>query len=202
MGHDGFLIVYKDKNICIDPFELKDVFHADYIFFTHNHRDHLSMIDIIKVIQPTTVLIAPYVCEENLKDLYNKKIFLKQYDILTLDDFSVKTVPAYNIDKFRSPWIPYHPKASWFVGFVFNFDWTMLYHSWDTDTIPEMEWLSPDIALLPVSWTYTMTAKEAVESIKFIKPKVAIPMHYDSIIGSLEDAKYFQEHAQCEVVIL
>ena len=142
-------------------------------------------------------------CEEKLKDLPNKKIFVQPYEILDLDDFSVKTIPAYNIDKFRSPWIPYHPKESWFVWFVFDFDWTTLYHAWDTDNIPEMEWLAPDIALLPVSWTYTMTAQEAVNSVEHIHPKVAIPMHYDNnIVGTLEDAKYFQEHAQCEVVLL
>jgi L-ascorbate metabolism protein UlaG (beta-lactamase superfamily) len=48
-----------------------------------------------------------------------------------------------------------------------------------------------------------MTAEEAVRSIELIKPQIAIPMHYDNnIVGTLEDAKYLQQHAQCEVVIL
>jgi L-ascorbate metabolism protein UlaG (beta-lactamase superfamily) len=97
------LIRYHDKTFCIDPFEIKKDFKADYIFFTHNHKDHLSLLDINKIIQPTTILVSPYVCEENLKDYENKKMFLKQNDFLTLDDFSVKTIPAYCIDKFRSP---------------------------------------------------------------------------------------------------
>jgi hypothetical protein len=45
-------------------------------------------------------------------NIQNKKIFMEQNDNLTLDDFSVKTLPAYNIDKFRSPGVPYHPKES------------------------------------------------------------------------------------------
>lgn len=202
LGHDWFLIKYKDKNICIDPFEIHEFFQADYIFFTHNHRDHLSREDIIKIITPSTILFSPYACEEDLKIFTNIKIFFKQEDTQCVDDFSVITLPAYNIDKFRSPWIPYHPKESWFVGFIFDFDWTRIYHAWDTDIISEMKWLSPDIALLPVSWIYTMTAEEAVKSIEYIIPKVAIPMHYSSIVGTLEDAKYFQEHAQCEIVLL
>ncbi len=202
LGHDWFLITYKDKNICIDPFELKDVFYADYIFITHNHRDHLSIDDIKKIIQTSTLLIAPCVCSDDLKDFPNQKIFFQQEDTHLIDDFSVSTIPAYCIDKFRSPWVPYHPKQAWFVGYIFDFEGTKIYHAWDTDNIPEMQWLSPDIALLPVSWTYTMTAEEAVQSLKRILPKVAIPMHYDAIVGSLEDAKYFQAHAQCEVVIL
>ena len=202
LGHDWFLINYKWKNIYIDPFEIKDTIQADYIFLTHNHRDHLSLDDIQKIINPNTIIICPNICEENLKDIQNKKIFLEQNDNLTLDNFWVKTIPAYCTDKFRSPWVQYHPKESWFVGFVFNFDWTILYHAWDTDIIPEMEWLCPDIALLPVSWVYVMTSQEAVKSLDLIKPKIAIPMHYDNIVWTLEDAKYFKENAKCEVVIL
>ena len=37
-----------------------------------------------------------------------------------------------------------------------------------------------------------MTAQEAVESVDIIKPQITIPMHYDNIIGALEDAKYLQ----------
>ena len=202
LGHDWFLIVYKNKKICIDPFKLKQTFQADYIFFTHNHHDHLSIDDVAKIIQPTTIIVASSLCEDNLKDIHNKKMFLKQNVALTLDNFSVKTIPAYTIDKFRSPWAPYHPKESWYVWFVSNFDWTILYHAWDTDLIPEMDWLCPDIALLPVSWIYTMTPQEAVQSITSIKPQVAIPMHYNTIVGTWEDAEYFQKHAQCKVVIL
>ncbi len=202
LGHDWFMIWYKWKNICIDPFEIKDTIQADYIFLTHNHRDHLSLDDIQKIINTNTIIVCPNICEENLKDIQNKKIFLEQNDNLTLDNFSVKTIPAYCTDKFRSPWVPYHPKESWFVGFIFNFDWTTLYHAWDTDIIPEMEWLCPDIALLPVSWVYVMTSQEAVKSLELIKPQIAIPMHYDNIVWTLEDAKYFKENAKYEVVIL
>jgi L-ascorbate metabolism protein UlaG (beta-lactamase superfamily) len=36
------------------------------------------------------------------------------------------------------------------------------YHPGDSDFIPEMKGLAPDVALLPVSGTYVMTAEEAV----------------------------------------
>ncbi len=202
LGHDWFLIWYKWKNICIDPFQIKEWFQADYIFLTHNHKDHLSPDDIQKIIKPSTIIVCPIVCEENLMNIQNKKIFLEQNDNLNLDNFSVKMIPAYNTDKFRSPGIPYHPKESWFVWFIFNLDWTTIYHAWDTDIIPEMENISPDIALLPVSWVYTMTAIEAVKSLELIKPQIAIPMHYDSVVGTSQDAKYLKENANCKVVML
>jgi L-ascorbate metabolism protein UlaG (beta-lactamase superfamily) len=55
--------------------------------------------------------------------------------------------------------------------------------------------LDIDIALLPVSGIYVMTAAEAVEAARVIKPQLAIPMHVGGGIGSLADAKYFEENA-------
>ena len=60
--------------------------------------------------------------------------------------------------------------------------------------IPEMKnFRNIDIALLPVSGTYVMTAEEAVKAALDIKPKIAIPMHYGSIVGSEKDAQFFVE---------
>jgi L-ascorbate metabolism protein UlaG (beta-lactamase superfamily) len=61
-----------------------------------------------------------------------------------------------------------------------------------------------DIALLPVSGTYVMTAEEAIKAALDINPKVAIPMHYASIVGTKDDAKRFAEglKGKIEVVIL
>ena len=47
-----------------------------------------------------------------------------------------------------------------------------------------------------------MTAEEAVQAVTSIRPKIAIPMHYNTIVGTLKDAEYFQKYAQCKVVIL
>ncbi len=68
-----------------------------------------------------------------------------------------------------------------------------VYHAGNPDFIPEMKSIKADIALIPVSGTYVMTAKEAVEAAKALKPKIAIPMHYGAIVGSEEDAKAFKE---------
>src|SRR4030043_491808 len=68
-----------------------------------------------------------------------------------------------------------------------------LYHTGDADFIPEMKTIQADIAFLPVSGTYVMTANEAAEAAKVLKPKIAIPMHYGAIVGSEEDAKAFKE---------
>jgi len=44
---------------------------------------------------------------------------------------------------------------------------------------------------LPVGGRFTMNAEEAAEAAKLIKPFIAIPMHYGSIIGEKKDAEEF-----------
>lgn len=105
-------------------------------------------------------------------------------------------MPAYNIDKFRSHGVPFHPAGDGKVGFVVDVDGTRIYHAGDTDNIPEMRNLKNiDIAFLPVSGTYVMTAPEAAQAAKVINPKLAVPMHYGDLVGTEEDAKKFKESA-------
>ena len=72
------------------------------------------------------------------------------------------------------------------------------------DATPEIKSLKDiDIALLPVGGTYTMNYKEAADAVNTFKPKIAIPMHYGKIVGSVEDAEKFKELvSESEVVIL
>ncbi|RLF54379.1 MAG: MBL fold metallo-hydrolase, partial [Thermoplasmata archaeon] len=99
----------------------------------------------------------------------------------------IEAVPAYNTDK------DFHPGKNGWLGFVVEIDGVRIYHAGDTDFIPEMKGIDVDIALLPVSGTYVMTAEQAVEAAKTIKPKVAIPMHYGAIVGGEKDASSFQK---------
>jgi L-ascorbate metabolism protein UlaG (beta-lactamase superfamily) len=59
------------------------------------------------------------------------------------------------------------------VGFILTVEGQRIYHAGDTDAIPEMESIDADIALLPLSGTYVMTADQAVEAAKAIKPETA-----------------------------
>jgi L-ascorbate metabolism protein UlaG (beta-lactamase superfamily) len=85
---------------------------------------------------------------------------------------------------------------------VVTLDNIRIYHTGDTDLIPEMSGIGVDIALVPVSGTYVMTAEEAVQAVARIKPKIAIPMHYGAIVGDKRDATKFSRMASCEVQLL
>jgi L-ascorbate metabolism protein UlaG (beta-lactamase superfamily) len=65
-----------------------------------------------------------------------------------------------------------------------------------------MAGIDVDVALLPVSGIYVMTADEAVGAAARINPKVAIPMHVGRGIGSLADTETFKKKASVPVEIL
>ncbi|MBU1036775.1 MBL fold metallo-hydrolase [Patescibacteria group bacterium] len=202
----GFRIKAENKVIYLDPSNLKaeQVEKADFILITHEHFDHCSVNDLKKIIAPETIVIAPAQCQQHLKTLKVKEIiYVYPNQALALDGIKVETVPAYNLDKFRSTGMVYHPKEDEKVGYIVEIQGVRIYHAGDTDNIPEMAKLSHiDIAMVPVSGTYVMTWQEAVAALEVIKPKLAIPMHYGSIIGSKEDAEKLKNSADCPVEII
>ena len=122
----------------------------------------------------------------------------------TIGGIRIRAVNAYNIDKINPDTKkPFHPKEDNKVGFLVSIKGISIYHTGDSDFIPEMSDLRPDILLVPVSGTYVMTAREAAQATESIKPKIAIPMHYGSIVGSENDATEFKNLVKsCEVQIL
>jgi L-ascorbate metabolism protein UlaG (beta-lactamase superfamily) len=162
LGHSSFRIHAADKVIYIDPFWGDDYAEpADFILVTHDHQDH-NQVD--KVEENVTCRAIEGEVDE------------------TIDGIQFKSVPAYNVTRFRSPGKPFHPKG-FGCGYLITAEGKTVYHAGDTDRIPEMSGLRPDVALLPVGGTFTMDLEEAKLAAKDIGAKRTVPMHYNSIAG-------------------
>ena len=203
LGHDGYRI-QNGKVIYIDPFQIEGGGpKADIVLVSHEHEDHCSVDDLKKIVTPNTIIVAHAQSKSELEKVKAKEIkIVKPGDKVNIGDVTIETVPAYNVNKFMKPGKVFHPKEDGKLGFVVTVKGTRIYHAGDTDHIPEMKNIRTDIALLPVSGTYVMTAQEAVEAAATINPKLAIPMHYGAIVGDAKDAESFQKLVKCEVKIL
>ncbi len=203
IAHDTFRIA-GSKVIYVDPFKVTKNDEADIVLLSHEHFDHLSLEDLNKVIFPGTVIVASPLCKDGLKDVKVKAIhYIDPGGKHTVGAVEIHGLPAYNIDKGPEPGKKFHPPGHKGLGFLIKMDGTSVYHAGDTDFIPEMSSIKCDIALLPVSGTYVMTAEEAAQAAEAIKPKIAVPMHYGAIVGSEADAHKFKSMVKnCQVEIL
>jgi L-ascorbate metabolism protein UlaG (beta-lactamase superfamily) len=191
LGHDSF-VLQGSKTVIIDPFKAKGDYKADLLLISHEHSDHLSEDDIRRFANASTVIVAPNICEKPLKAFTQEKKFVAPGTKIEMKGISLETVPAYNLNKFREPGKVFHPKADGRVGYVVTLDGVRFYHSGDSDATPEMKSLDVDVAFLPVSGTYVMTAEEASDVAKVMKVDVIVPMHIGSIVGSRADAERFK----------
>ena len=194
--------INKEKIIYIDPFKIdKNYNDADIVFITHDHYDHYSEEDIDKVKKEDTVIIAP---EELLTKLLRKGI--NKNAIITVEPnknymvqgIKFETISAYNTNK------TFHPKENGWVGYIIIINGIRYYIAGDTDITEENKQVKCDVAFVPVGGTYTMDFKEAAYLINEIKPKIAIPIHYGSIVGTEQDAIDFIRllHPEIKGIIL
>ena len=181
-----------------DPYKIEKEKHdADIILITHDHYDHYSEEDIEKVMKEDTIIVAPKTAK-----IFNKiknKVEVIPNEKYEVNGIKIETIPAYNIKK------QFHPKANEWVGYILEIEGKRYYIAGDTDITPENQQVKCDIAFVPVGGTYTMDYKEAAELINIIKPKIAIPMHYGSIVGTKQDAENFKKllnpEIKCEILI-
>jgi L-ascorbate metabolism protein UlaG (beta-lactamase superfamily) len=200
LGHAGFLLRLAGKSIYIDPYRAPDGPAADIVLVTHDHFDHFSPEDIKRLAGERMHVIGPATVTEQIK---GPAVSIAPGETVEVDGIDVTAVAAYNTNKVNSEGRPFHPRDAGWVGYVLRAGGRRVYHSGDTDVIPEMDQAAGvDVALLPVSGTYVMTPVEAAEAARRIEPKLAVPMHWGTVIGSLEDAQEFERAAPVEVAIL
>lgn len=189
----------KKKIIYFDPFKIEENYNdADVIFITHDHYDHYSEEDIDKVVKGDTIIVVP----EDLKTKLLKKewkeeniITVRPNESYTVKNIEFKTIPAYNVNK------QFHSKENAWVGYLLEIEGVTYYIAGDTDITEENKKIKCDVAFVPVGGTYTMDYKEAAELINEIKPKVTVPTHYGSIVGSKKEGDKFLKLVNPEIEV-
>jgi L-ascorbate metabolism protein UlaG (beta-lactamase superfamily) len=170
----------------------------DYILITHDHEDHIG--DAVKLAKMTNATIvgiyevALYAEEEGVKGIGGNI-----GGALKIPDLEIVLTPATHSSNRGVP-----------VGFIVRGLDLSFYHAGDTGLFSEMSFIGelykPDVTMLPIGGHFTMGIREAVKAVELIKPKIVIPMHYNTFpviqADPLVFKKLVEEYMTVKVVVL
>ncbi|WP_340820828.1 metal-dependent hydrolase [Methanolobus sp. WCC4] len=202
LGHSCFQIEFSGITVLIDPFitdnpkaEVKaDELEPDIIAVTHGHSDHFG--DTVSIAQRTGCTV---VCIHEISQyLRQKGIVTSGMNIggnIEVDGIRfIMTDARHSSSIDESGWSFDGGRAA---GFIVKAGDISIYHAGDTGLFGDMELISrlysPDVAILPIGGRYTMDAKDAALAVQMLRPKIAIPMHYNTFDVIAQDPHIFAE---------
>lgn len=203
LGHSAFYIEGKNLRALIDPFLTGNPMASegaderrelDYIFLTHAHGDHLGDTAAIAARTGAEVIttneLAQYLAGKGLKTIGMHIGGRASFAFGRVKLISAHHGSAIFEDgKMVFSGVP--------CGFLIEVDGKKIYHAGDTGLSMEMkllEYEKVDAAILPIGGFYVMDEEDAARAVDFIRPIVAIPIHYDTFPPIKADPMKFQEH--------
>ena len=181
-AHASIAIEYGGRWIYVDPVmesaDYERLPKADMILVTHHHDDHFDMVAIDNLSHSETQILLDKTAAEGFAgDCYT---MLPKGVAEPFADIRVEAVAAYNTSAHQ---LQFHPKEREDCGYVVTLNGAVrIYISGDTEPTEEMLALKDiDIAFICVNQPYTMTAKQAVEVVTALRPRIYYPYHYGQV---------------------
>lgn len=188
-GHSCFLVETGTHVLLIDPFltgnpkapvQASQV-RCDFILISHGHNDHLGdAVEIARRLNATVISnheIATYCSQQGVRS--------HGMNIGGGYNFAfgrVKMMPAWHGSALETDaGFLYMGNP---MGLLIMAGGKTIYHAGDTGLFGDMKLIGEmhtlDVALLPIGDNYTMGIDDAVKAVEFLRPRVAIPMHYNT----------------------
>ena len=188
----GSFFIQGPPLIYINPVRVtRTTFHADVILIGHHHSEHFSLADINKMRGAQTRIFGNETVAQEIEGCE----VLRPWQSVVIDRACIKAVPAYSPSGWQ------HPLADGGLGFVISLNYFDIYYAGDTQIIPEMTRLRPDIAILPIDGNGTLTVHEAVDVVKQMRPRWVIPSNWSK--ATQADVRLFKQEVsgRAEVVL-
>lgn len=198
-GHSCFIVEAEGQSIIIDPFlngnptaRIKpSQVKVNAVLVTHGHGDHLG--DAVEISKQNN---APVIGTFELVNYCTSK--------------GATGHPMHIGGSFRFPFgrvkltIAHHGSSADTgplgnpCGFVVSMGGKTLYHAGDTGLFSDMALIGDtnnlDVAMLPIGDNFTMGIEDAVLAVGFLKPKMVIPMHYNTFDMIRQDPEVFKNN--------
>ena len=203
-GHSCFLLEVEGARIVLDPY-LSDNPHGrvapakvpcDYVLCTHAHEDHIcDAVELSKKHKAT--IVAPYELAEYFAEQNAKALDLMPGGGMNFPWGRLEMTPAVHSSALELP-----GGKNRFMGapcgYVVRAEGKAVYHAGDTALFGDMALIGRgglDVALVPIGDRYTMCTDDAVEALNFLRPRLAVPMHYDTTEKIRQNPHAFAERA-------
>ena len=211
LGQSGFFVRIGDHEILIDPFltgndlavDKPDDFSPSHILLTHGHADHYGDTEEIAKRSGATVVTSFEIAEH----LGQKEISahgMNPGGSFVFPFGKLKFTPAWHSNS-----LPDGTYGGMPMGLTLEAEGKRVYHAGDTALFSDMTLVARgglDVAFLPIGDNFTMGPADALEVVKLLRPKQAVPMHYNTFPLIEQDAEAFktmvENETDTEVVVL
>ena len=187
LNHSTVSIEAREATIVIDPwFEpyvaMPRAPLADIIIISHWHATHGTVDSVNKVRTDDTVIFGPI---DAAREIYGCRGLRVGQRLMLKQTIPLEVVPARTVRRRE------HSEEG--LGFILELEKRKIYYAGDTEPLADLSGMEPDLAFLPVGGTRTMGPREAARYAKQLGAKLAIPIHYGKIEGTVENAELFAE---------
>ncbi len=188
-GHSCFKLEVVGARLVLDPYLSENPHGAvdpaqvpcDFVLCSHAHEDHTCDALALAQLHGATI-VAPYELAGYFSAQGAETIDLMPGGGVNLPWGRIQMTPAVHSSSLE---LPGGENRAMGVasGYVVKAGGRSIYHAGDTALFGDMQLIGRDgldVALVPIGDRYTMGPADAIAALNLLRPRIAVPIHYNT----------------------